>query len=113
MRIQQNTNRINAFVKAGLAILVVLIALSLTGFADNPKDYELKHDTYIVQYGDELDVIANKYMAKNTYGKREFDEFKQGIIELNVDKYPYIRYGEIKAGDRLKINYWIRKEVEQ
>jgi peptidyl-tRNA hydrolase len=92
-------------------VLGISIVFSL-GFADNHKNYELKTETYIVQHGDILDEITDKYMLKNTYGKRGHDEFKQGIKELNMDKYPYIRYGEIKAGDRLRIIYWIRKEVK-
>lgn len=109
MRIHQHSIKITAFIKLGLAILVVLIALSLTGFSKQPPETE----TYLVQYGDTLDNITSEYMKKNTYGKRDFDEFKQGIIELNMDKYPRIRYGEIYAGERLEINYWIRKEVKE
>ncbi|MDF2535506.1 MAG: Peptidoglycan-binding lysin protein [Bacillales bacterium] len=110
MRIQQNTNRINAFVKVGLAILVVLIALSLTGFADNPKDYELKTDTYIVQKGDTLWNIADTYMQKNSYGTRDIREFKTGIQQLNYDRYPEIKSGLIHPNDELQISYWIRKD---
>jgi hypothetical protein len=111
MRIQQHANLINACLKVGLAIVVVLIALSLTGFADNPKDYELKTETYIVQDGDTLWGIAETYIHKNSYGTRDIREFKTGIQQLNYDRYPDIKSGLIHPNDELKIKYWVRKEV--
>jgi len=112
---KQHANQIMSLLKTVLYIILGLaIILTLAGFntipADDSKNYELKTETYIVQRGDILDEITDKYMLKNTYDERGHDEFKQGIKELNMDNYPYIRYGEIKAGDRLQIHYWIRKD---
>ncbi|MDF2535842.1 MAG: hypothetical protein K0R18_2001 [Bacillales bacterium] len=113
MRIQQHANRIMPTMTVLLAIAFAITAtFILCGFkSDKPYAYEPVTETYIVQNGDILDNITSEYMKKNTYGKRGFDEFKQGIIELNNDKHPRIRYSEIFAGERLEIHYWIRKEV--
>ena len=68
----------------------------------------LIHDTYIVQNGDTLDSITDIFIQKNTYGKREHNEFKSGIEELNE----WILTEDIYAGAKLKINYWINdKEI--
>jgi hypothetical protein len=96
-------------------LLAIAFAITVTfilcGFkSDKPYAYEPITETYIVQNGDTLNKIAFEYMAKNTYGKRGLDEFKQGIIEGNIKQYPDIRYSYIYAGDRLQISYWIRKE---
>lgn len=59
-------------------------------------------ESYRVAKDDTLDSIADRYMKKNTYGKREHNEFKQGIVELN--KWP--KFFDLKEGDMLVISYW-------
>ena len=58
--------------------------------------------SYEAQEGDTLDSIAEKYVQKNTYGVRDFDEFKEGIRELN----DWLLTRDVKKGDVLRINYW-------
>ncbi|MEN6567145.1 MAG: LysM peptidoglycan-binding domain-containing protein [Veillonellales bacterium] len=89
-----------------ISCLVVLTAFSCGNAA--PKG-QLVTETYTVVAGDTLWDIAGKYMQKNTYAPREIREFYQGIIELNYDSvFSDRQLGDIRAGDRLQINYWIK-----
>ena len=73
-------------------------------------DYEYVVETYIVQASDTLDSITDLYMQKNTYGKREHNEFKSGIIELNESLWTREKDDfKLCAGEQLKIAYWIKK----
>jgi len=84
---------------------LLIIALASCGSAE-PKG-SLVTETYIVQSGDTLWTISEKYMAKNTMGPRDIREFYHGVIELNYDSVFYNRTpGAIYPGDRLQINYW-------
>ena len=83
-----------------LMIFAVLFGNTIA-FA-NPN-YTLIHDHYTVVQGDTLDSIATKYIVKNTYGKREIREFKEGIKEIN----PQLLQREVKVGEVININYWI------
>ena len=77
-----------------------------TGFAEG--EAVLVEDEYIVQRGDCLREISEKYLEKNTYGPRYILEFEEGIHELN----PWIRQqgGVIYPGNVVRINYWIKAE---
>lgn len=88
-----------------LLAMVLSLAISNTVFAIAPgeKTYRLVSEDYVVQSGDTLDSITKYYMKKNTYGPREYNEFLEGICELN---YKVIKEG-IKAGDVIRVNYWI------
>lgn len=70
-----------------------------------PK-WVLIHDVHYVMNGETLDEITEAYMKKNTYGPREFKEFREGIIELNNLRGKE----ELHTGQELKINYWVRPE---
>lgn len=97
-------------------VLGLLIASCITGFdkqSNTPINQQPEEEIYIVQDGDTLWSIASEYMDKNTYGKREIREFKEGIIQENYKKYPDIKSGLIRKNDRLVIHYWIKKEVTQ
>lgn len=63
-------------------------------------------ENYIVQTGDTLDKIVEIYIKKNTWGKREFSEFKFGIQELN----PQLFDRDVIQGETLIINYWINNK---
>lgn len=76
-------------------ILVVTLVFT---FAVN---WALIQDVHYVQEGETLDEITRTYMKKNTYGDREFHEFREGIIELNN------LHGEVVPGQKLRINYWV------
>ncbi|GMB00891.1 LysM peptidoglycan-binding domain-containing protein [Pelosinus sp. IPA-1] len=87
--------------------LVGLLILSLASCGSAEPKGTLITETYIVQSGDTLWTIAEKYMAKNTYGPRDIREFYHGIIELNYETVFANRPDRmIYPGDKLQINYW-------
>lgn len=91
-------------------LTVVLIGLLIATLAScgsaEPKG-TLVTETYIVQPGDTLWTIAEKYMEKNTAGARDIREYYHGIIELNYDTVFANRPNSlIYPGDELRINYW-------
>lgn len=90
-------------------VLVVVLVMSTFIFssfteAANPQ-WVLIQDTHYVQECETLDGITRDYMKKNSYGAREFNEFRQGIIELNNLSEP-----KVNPGQELKINYWVKPE---
>lgn len=92
-----------------LAVMLVAATVILSGFSTSeaamPK-WVLIHDVHYVMDGETLDQIARDYMAKNTYGPREFKEFREGIIELNNLRGKT----ELHTGQELSINYWVKPE---
>jgi hypothetical protein len=88
-------------------IILVLMTLAMMFSHCAASSYALVEDAYTAKYGDSLNSIALTYMSKNTYGAREFKEFKAGIIELN----PWLLERDIRPGDKVRINYWV--EVEE
>ena len=68
------------------------------------RSWTVVHVSYEAQEGDTLDSIAEKYVQKNTYGVRDFYEFKEGIRELN----DWLLTRDVKKGDVIRINYWER-----
>jgi len=93
------------------AVLVAISLFLLTSVANamtpGEKAYCLVTENYTVQNNDTLDSITRRYIVKNTYGKREFHEFRDGIIELNYDIF---KQRDIRKGDNLVITYWIPNE---
>lgn len=92
-----------------VAVLVVVFLVSfvyglVNASVPGEKAYLLVTENYTVQDNDTLDSITKHYIVKNTYGKREFKEFRDGIIELN---YNIFKERNIRKGDNLVINYWI------
>ena len=96
-----------------LAVMLVAATVVLSGFSTSeatevggtlPK-WVLIHDVHYVVEGETLDGITKTYMKKNTYGPRGFEEFREGIIELNG-----LRGKTIYAGQELNINYWVTPE---
>lgn len=80
---------------------IVGVALVVMTFITN---WVLIQDVHCVQKGETLDGITRTYMEKNTYGTREFHEFREGIIELNN------LHGEVVPGQNLRINYWVAED---
>ena len=76
-----------------------------TEVGDTLPKWVLIHDVHYVVEGETLDGITKTYMKKNTYGPRGFEEFREGIIELNG-----LRGKTIYAGQELNINYWVTPE---
>lgn len=87
-----------------LTAMAIYIGLSSICFAG----YRLVEDEYVAKGGDSLDSITTVFMRKNTYGKREHNEFRDGIVELN----PWIEQRRIHEGDKIKINYWVETDEE-
>lgn len=83
-----------------LMVIALVIGYSSICFAGS---YKLIQDKYVVQMGDSLDSITLVYMSKNTYGQREFKEFREGIMELN----PWLLERDVHVGDEIRINYWV------
>lgn len=79
---------------------IVGVVLLMTFVAN----WVLVQDVHLVQEGETLDGITRDYMKKNTYGTREFMEFREGIIELNN------LHGEVVPGQKLRINYWVEED---
>jgi len=90
-----------------MVVLVVVIIIVLTSCGSTEPKATLVSEIYIVQSGDMLWTISERYMAKSTAGPRDIREFYHGIIELNYDSVFINRTpGAIYPGDRLQINYW-------
>lgn len=97
-----------------LAVMLVAATVVFSGFStseaaevgDTLPKWVLIHDVHYVMNGEDLDSITRVYMKKNTYGHRGFEEFREGIIELNDLRGKT----ELHAGQELKINYWVTPE---
>lgn len=90
-----------------MVVVLIMATVVFTGFSEAaiPK-WVLIHDVHHVVEGETLDEITRTYMAKNTYGPREFNEFREGIIELNGLRGKT----DLHAGQELNINYWVTPE---
>ena len=87
--------------------LIGLLIVTLTSCGSAEPKGTLVTETYIVQPGDTLWSISEKYMAKNIYGSRDIREYYHGIIELNYETVFANRPNSlIYPGDELQINYW-------
>ncbi len=90
----------------------VLFALMVSGVNSTEaaevdrRAWTLVQVSYEVQQGDTLDSVTEMYLKKNTYGNREFKEFREGIKQLNE----WLLERDMKAGDVLRINYWEKVE---
>jgi len=87
-------------------VFVLFICLAVSNIC---HAYQLITEMYDVQDGDTLSTIAQEFMEKNTYSKRELKEFEYGIVEINPflakrEKEGFILY----VGETIKINYWVK-----
>lgn len=92
-----------------MVVMLITAAISFSSFGEAaeaamPK-WVLIHDVHHVVEGETLDGITRDYMAKNTYGPRGFEEFREGIIDLNN-----LRGEDVHPGQELRINYWVTPE---
>lgn len=69
-------------------------------------DYKLATYTYKVKQGDTLDEITSRFIGLNTYGYRNFYEFKEGIKERNPQAFVNGEY--LRANEVLVINVWTK-----
>lgn len=79
----------------------MLICLGIFSAAVCFASPELVEEKYIVKDGDTLDSITHEFIIKNTYGIREFREFREGIKEVNE-----IIDDTVHPGQVLQIFYW-------
>lgn len=114
------TEEFNKKIKADILQRLVVFLVCITiiigtciSFAEaitpGERPYAMVTENYTVQTGDTLDKICKLYMKKNTWGKREFSEFKFGIQELN----PQLFERDVIQGETLVINYWIENKAEE
>lgn len=97
-----------------MVVILLTATVVLSGFStseaaevgDTLPKWVLIHDVHYVTDGETLDEITKAYMAKNTYGPRDFKEFREGIIELNGLRGKT----DLHAGQELNINYWVTPE---
>lgn len=87
-------------------IMAVMLTATIAGFGEAAPKWVLIHDVHNVVEGESINSITRVYMKKNTYGPREFAEFREGIIELNDLR----GREEVHPGQKLKINYWVTPE---
>ena len=85
-----------------LSALIVSSVNSTEAAEVDHRAWTLVQVSYEVQQGDTLDSVTEMYMKKNSYGKREFKEFREGIKQLN----DWLLERDMKEGDVLRINYW-------
>lgn len=101
-------------------VIIMTLALLLVGFTSCGNkavvteakkqtikaDYKLATYTYKVKQGDTLDEITSRFMGLNTYGDRNFYEFKEGIKERNPQAFVNGEY--LRANEVLVINVWTK-----
>lgn len=99
--------------KKFIMVVLLIATVVLSGFntseaaeVGDALKWVLIHDVHYVTDGETLDEITKAYMAKNTYGPRDFKEFREGIIELNGLRGKT----DLHAGQELRINYWVTPE---
>lgn len=92
-------------------LLVFMVLLVLTGNTALAKEYKYISYDYTVEYGDTLDNVAEKFMVRNTYGTRNFMEFRQGIIEANSSLWENPSRDLVK-GEILHVSWWEKDECE-
>jgi len=94
--------------KVVIALMMAALFVSVGNVSEaaevDHRSWTVVHVSYEAQEGDTLDSIAEKYVQKNTYGVRDFYEFKEGIRELN----DWLLTRDVKKGDVIRINYWER-----
>ena len=104
-RIEKQRDFVMPFICGFVAGVLIMSAVAFA----NPVPWKLVEETHVVEAGETLEDITFEYMQKNTYGKREFYEFRSGIIELN----PWLMERSIEEGDALKINYWVNNNDDE
>ncbi len=85
-----------------------LCIVLLTSCGNTEPKGAMVTETYTVQAGDTLWTIAEAYIVKNTGGSRYMPEFISGIEELNDELFRNRVPGDIRPGDKLVINYFIK-----
>lgn len=90
-----------------MVVMLLTTTVVFSGFSEAAMSkWVLIHDAHRVVEGETLDSITRDYMEKNTYGPRGFDEFREGIIDLNnLGDNPTVH-----PGQELRINYWVTPE---
>jgi nucleoid-associated protein YgaU len=93
------------------AIFLILIAVTPLSCGNSVKAVRVT-EIYTVEQGDTLWGIADRFMAKNTYGRRDIREFYYNILEQNQDAVFKDRgpHYLIFPGDKLVVSYWEKVE---
>ena len=92
--------------KAMACIALIAAGYMACGFYDG--DQKLVEETYTVKHGDTFWDISEAYLKKNTGGRRYILEFQEGIKQLNPELLE--THCQLKPGQKLRINYWVKDE---
>ena len=104
---QDRKKRLESLIKKFVGgVALIGAAVLLTGFYEG--DQVQVETVHKVQKGETLWSISEDYLKKNTGGRRYIMEFMEGVKELN----PWIKENGyvVHPGDRVRVNYWIKKE---
>lgn len=85
----------------GGALAVTLLTGAYSG------DQKLVETVYTVREGDTLREISERFLPLNTGGRRYILEFEEGIVQLNPELWE--NRGDIRPGQQIKINYWVKE----
>lgn len=95
---------------AAVVVLAIAAAIYTGSKYAEESGQRLVEDSYTVQAGDTLWSIADRYIEKNTGGRRYILEFEEGIVELNPWLLERHRGAELYPGDVLRVNYWVKDD---
>ena len=99
-RVKVRWDRVAAAIIGG-ALAVTLLTGAYSG------DQKLVETVYTVREGDTLREISERFLPLNTGGRRYILEFEEGIVQLNPELWE--NRGDIRPGQQIKINYWIKE----
>ena len=106
-KMQQKRDRaIIATMKRGTIIAAIGLSAALSLGAADGHDYRIVEEVYTVQSGDTLWTIGERFIQKNTYGRRYLPEYIEGIKQLNESLVE--SHGQVEPGQRLRITYWVK-----
>ena len=87
---------------------IVLLSMStiILGFSMTPNkaDYQMVHETHIVQRGETLWSIAGEYQEKSDVSE-DIRAIMYEIEQMN----PEMEHGQVYTGGKVKVYYWRRR----
>lgn len=90
-----------------LVLLIGLLTVAVTS-CGNAALGTMVTEVYIVQQGDTLWSISERFLPKNTHSDRYILEFMEGIKQENYQLFDNGRV--LQPGDQVRVNYWIKEK---